>query len=137
MHIQEGNSRSSRIRLSIFGAIAVGLFFTFELISTGGQRLIPGAPLTPDKMYTLNISGTAGTRFCGEITIKTADGKVKQRDIDGIVPASFEVMGKSVDVTFRKCEEGGQLNVALASYDEPTQQGNTAERYGTVKLSMN
>ena len=137
MEKQEGKPAKRWLKLSVVGALVIGLCFTFEMIATGGRRLFPSVGLIGDKTYTLRITGENSMKFCGTISITAANGKVTEHDVDGVVPETFDIMGRSVSVTLRKCEANGTLRLVLANSSETKAEGFTTRPYSSVELGVN
>lgn len=125
------------LKLTVSMILLLGICVGYGFVSSGGHNCFPAISFSADKSYTLTITGASGLRFCGVVSVKMADGKMAQHSLDGVVPETFEVIGKSVSVSFRKCEEDGSLNVVIANDGRSTVKGVTRESYGTVNIGLN
>ncbi len=125
------------LRLTVLGALMVGLIVAYEAISTSGDSFFPSISLTSNRTYTLRVTGGNGLRFCGTISVKMADGSMASHSVDGVAPETFELFGRSVSVNLNKCEENGSLKVEIASNNKVTAEGFTTGHYGIVSIGAN
>lgn len=116
--------------------LLIGGSLTYQLISTQGREILPTAIFFPNRNYTLTITGPSGLRYCGTISITTADGKTQTRTLSEIGPHTFYVVGRAVSVSFRKCQEDGSLKVEIAANANRKVDGSTSDKYGEVNLNM-
>ena len=137
METSAKNPASLWLKLTVLAALLVGLTVAYETISTSGEKYFPSVSLTANKVYTLRVKGATGLRFCGEISVRLANGQVSTHELDGVVPETFKMFGKSVSVTFRKCEENGLLEVAVVNGNNSGVERSTTGRYATVNIEMN
>lgn len=125
------------LKLTVLASLLVGLTVAYETVSTSGEKYFPSVRLTANKIYTLRLKGATGLRFCGEISVTRANGKVATHKLDGVVPETFKMFGTSVSVTFTKCEENGLLDVAIVNSDNCGMEKSTTGRYGTINIKVN
>jgi hypothetical protein len=125
------------LRLTVFGALIVGLIIAYVSISTSGRSYFPSISLTGNRSYTLRVLGGDGLRFCGTISVKMADGRIASHSVEGVAPETFELFGRSISVALNKCEENGSLKVEIASNNKTAVQGTTTGSYGRIDLAAN
>jgi hypothetical protein len=125
------------LRLTVYGALIIGLIVTYATISTSGRICFPSIALTANRSYTLRVTDGSGLRFCGTISVKMADGTIESHRVEGVAPETFELFGRSVSVDLNKCEESGSLKVEIASNSKIAVEGVTTGPYGTVSIGTN
>ncbi len=125
------------LRLIVATAFFIGLWVAYGFVTTGGHSYFPSISLTGNRSYTLRITGANGLRFCGTISVKMADGSIASHHVDGVAPETFELLGRSISVDLKKCEEEGSLKVQIASNSRAAVQGITTGHYGSINLAVN
>jgi hypothetical protein len=137
METKASNRAKLWLRLTVLGAMIVGLIVGYVTISTSGESYFPSISLTGNRSYTLRVTGGNGLRFCGTISVKMADGSTASHSVEGVAPETFELFGKSISVDLNKCEENGSLKVEIASNSKMAAEGFTTGHYGTVSIGAN
>ncbi len=137
MEAQVKKPASLWLKLTVIAALLVGVTVLYGFVSTGGYSYLPSISLTSNRSYTLRVTGGNGIRFCGVVSVTMSDGKVVTHNLEGVAPEVFEIMGKTISVTLRKCEENGSLRVAIATAKGPAVEGITTAQYGTVGIGVN
>ena len=116
--------------------LLMGGALTYQLISTNGREILPTAIFFPNRDYTLTVTGPSGIRYCGTISITTADGKKSIHSLSEVGPHTFYIVGRAISVDFRKCQEDGSLKVEIAANGNRKVERSTSERYGEINLNM-
>ncbi len=125
------------LRLTVLVAFILGLIVAYVTISTSGRSYFPSISLTGNRSYTLHVTGGNGSRFCGTISVKMADGTIASHSVEGVAPETFELFGRAISVDLNKCEENGSLRVEIASNSKMAAEGVTTGHYGTVSIGAN
>ncbi len=117
--------------LKWLGVIVVGLIVIGFISAMLGDK--PATTTGGDKAkFTVQVSGTEGTAFSGSYMVVTADGKSVSKSVEGVVPASYDLDGAIVSVSFQKKGESGKLAVKIMKGDKVAAESETEAAYGVV-----
>lgn len=113
------------------GIVVVGLIAIGFISAMLGDK--PATTTGGDKAkFSVQVSGTTGTAFTGSYMTVTVDGKSVSKSVEGTVPASYDLDGSIVSVSFQKKTESGKLAVKIMKGDKVAAESETEAAYGMV-----
>ena len=116
--------------------IALSLVLVLALIPVlTGCDVLQGSS---DRSYTIQVVGTEGLEFSGTYEVTTADGVTTTYTVEeGIVPAEYDVIGKSLSCQFGKTGDNEDLlHVAIVGEGELIAESQSSDPYGVVIIIM-
>jgi hypothetical protein len=87
-----------------------------------------------DDTLTIKINGTNGQSFRGYYSILGTGVKHGRTDVEGIVPAKYNVKGAVVICHFKKISREGALKVEIYKNDKIVSHAETSVPYGEIYL---
>ncbi|QQE80879.1 hypothetical protein [Alicyclobacillus sp. SO9] len=89
---------------------------------------------SPD--FTIKVTGTANTKFSGDIDVVASNGSSNSETKSGAVPQTYTVKkGAEVSVVLQKSGTTGTLKVEILHQGKLVKESSTKAQYGAVSVS--
>ncbi len=109
----------------------VATYVVFDWLPS--QSLLVPRAGSSDSEIVIRISGTSGLVYSGNYLVFSASGSAS-KTVDGIVPAEYQVEGRSVSISFQKKAESGILKVEILKDGKLIKDAETTAGYGIVSV---